>query len=481
MRLVHFVAILVLLVLVLPAAPAHAGGVVAICDEAHLRAALTGGGTVTFSCSGYITLANTITVSANTTIDGSGQSVTISGSDSVRVFTVNSEITLSLVGLTIREGNDTSSLGGGGVLANGGNVSINNCLFADTSAIFGGGVMVYNGALTVVNSTFSGESGSIGGAIAGYDAKLTVSNSTFSMNSAPSSPVADGSGGAIYAEGGTLTVSNSTIHRNSATTNGGGIAGDNATVTLINCTFFNNTAGVGGNSLEQSGSGSMTLKNTILYNNLPGANCAGSMTDGGNNLSYSDATCPGIHRNPLLQTLNSNGGPTFTMLLGLGSPAIDAGNDAVCAAAPINHLDQRGAARPQGAHCDIGSVEQKPYSTPQGLSIDIKPDGGANSINCRNKNQVITVAILTTGAPEAAAIDHRTVSFEGAVETHADKKTGEPARHEEDVDRDGDMDLVFHFRLGSTGLTCDSTEGTLLGQTFAGEPFMGTDSVRMVR
>jgi hypothetical protein len=61
-----------LLALVLPAAPAHAGGVVSVCDEAHLRTALTGGGTVTFSCVGYITLANTA-------IDGSGQTVTISG------------------------------------------------------------------------------------------------------------------------------------------------------------------------------------------------------------------------------------------------------------------------------------------------------------------------------------------------------------------------------------------------------------------
>ena len=352
-----------LLALAWPASPAHAGGAVDVCDEAHLRTALSGGGTVTFSCSGYITLANTLTISMNTTINGSGQSVTISGSRVLRVFNVKSGVTLSLIGLTIRQGNDTSSLGGGAVLANGGNVSINNCLITDSSAMFGGGVMVYDGTLTVANSTFSGNSGSIGGAITGYDATMTVSNSTFSMNDAPRSAAAAGSGGAIYAEGGTLTVSNSTIHRNSADSSGGGIAGDNAAITVINSTFFNNTAGLEGNSLERSGSGSMTLKNTILYNNLPGSNCGGSITDGGNNLSYSDSTCPGVHRNPLLQTLNSNGGPTFTMLLGPGSPAIDAGNDIVCAAPPVNNRDQRGVVRPQGAHCDIGAVEQHPYST----------------------------------------------------------------------------------------------------------------------
>ena len=63
-----------LLMLAAPATPAHAGGVVSVCDEAHLRAALAGGGTVTFSCSGTITLTATIRILADTTIDGTGQS-----------------------------------------------------------------------------------------------------------------------------------------------------------------------------------------------------------------------------------------------------------------------------------------------------------------------------------------------------------------------------------------------------------------------
>ena len=64
MRPKHLVTLLVLLAVLLavlltlaaPAAPAHAGGIVSVCDEAHLLAALAGGGTVTFSCSGTITL-----------------------------------------------------------------------------------------------------------------------------------------------------------------------------------------------------------------------------------------------------------------------------------------------------------------------------------------------------------------------------------------------------------------------------------------
>ena len=71
MRGKYLVAILVLLVLALPASPAQAGGVVSVCDETHLLAALTGGGTVTFACSGTITLTSTIIISADTSIDGS--------------------------------------------------------------------------------------------------------------------------------------------------------------------------------------------------------------------------------------------------------------------------------------------------------------------------------------------------------------------------------------------------------------------------
>jgi hypothetical protein len=62
MRPKHLIALLVLLALALPAAPAHAGGVVSVCDEAHLKSALSGGGTVTFTCSGTITLTSTMTI-----------------------------------------------------------------------------------------------------------------------------------------------------------------------------------------------------------------------------------------------------------------------------------------------------------------------------------------------------------------------------------------------------------------------------------
>ena len=101
----------------------------------------------------------------------------------------------------------------------------------------------------------------------------------------------------------------------------------------------------------------MTLQNTIVTNSPAGGNCSASITDGGGNLSYPDATCPGINGNPLLGPLQDNGGPTHTMALLPGSAALDAADDAICAAAPVNKRDQRGIARPQGPHCDIGAYE----------------------------------------------------------------------------------------------------------------------------
>jgi len=45
-----------------------------------------------------------------------------------------------------------------------------------------------------------------------------------------------------------------------------------------------------------------------------------------------------------------------------GSPAINAGDDATCAAAPVSGLDQRGIIRPQGVHCDIGAYEKVQFT-----------------------------------------------------------------------------------------------------------------------
>ncbi len=115
----------------------------------------------------------------------------------------------------------------------------------------------------------------------------------------------------------------------------------------------------------------------------------------------------------------------------------------------------------------------------QGITIDIKPGDNPNKLNCSADHVLVPVSILTTETFDATSVDHTTVIFEGAGEAHL-KKNGHPQRHEEDVDLDGDVDLMLHFRFGDTTLTCESTEAALIGSTFDGSFLQGSDSVQMV-
>ncbi len=111
----------------------------------------------------------------------------------------------------------------------------------------------------------------------------------------------------------------------------------------------------------------------------------------------------------------------------------------------------------------------------QMITIDIKPGSDPNSINCENLKGVIPVALLTTNEFDATQVDPSTLMFgpAKAVEAHG---TG----HLQDVDSDGDTDMVAHFRFGDTGLQCSDYQARLDGETFEGVYFEGYDAVRMV-
>ena len=89
---------------------------------------------------------------------------------------------------------------------------------------------------------------------------------------------------------------------------------------------------------------------------------------------------------------------------------------------------------------------------------------------CNSGKGVIPVVLLSTDTFDATTVDHTTVTLGDASETHANKKSGIAKRHEEDVDNDGDMDLVFHFRFNETGLACNPEVVPFNGQTFDGQP-----------
>ena len=86
------------------------------------------------------------------------------------------------------------------------------------------------------------------------------------------------------------------------------------------------------------------------------------------------------------------------------------------------------------------------------------------------------MVLLTTSDFDATTVDHNTVTLGDAYEAHRDRRTGEARRHEEDADRDGDIDLVFHFRYAETGLPCYPDVVPFNGYTFDGQPITGGDA-----
>jgi hypothetical protein len=284
---------------------------------------------------------------------------------------------------------------GGGLYVYGSSLSIASSTLANNQAIGGaapyyrgvagagqGGGLENAGTLTVSNSTLSGNTASgtgsfaqgSGGGIYNFGT-LTVSNSTLSGNTASASGSdVSASGGGIY-NFGTLTVSNSTLSGNTATGSGGGIYTrllGTQPVTLTNVTLTANWAGStgrGGGLVVSSGS--PFLQNTLIAGNLNGAtgttrdDVYGALNAGGDYNLIGDGTgmtglSNGVNGNlvgsaaapidPLLGPLQDNGGPTQTMALLAGSPALDAGDPAQLGAA-----DQRGVVRAGGVN--IGAYQ----------------------------------------------------------------------------------------------------------------------------
>ncbi len=114
------------------------------------------------------------------------------------------------------------------------------------------------------------------------------------------------------------------------------------------------------------------------------------------------------------------------------------------------------------------------------IVIDIKPDSDENFVNPRS-NGVIPVALLTAstanGDPvdfDAWTVDPTTLAF-GPGAAGIKHSSG----HAEDVDGDGDIDMMLHFPTQETGITCSDTELSLTGATFDGVEFTATDSIRI--
>jgi hypothetical protein len=262
--------------------------------------------------------------------------------------------------------------------------------------------------MTVNTSIFSGNEaissipglviGPAGGSGGGLDNSLwglmTISNSTICDNVASydqTSSAKGYGGGLTAASGSTTTVTNCTFASNSAALYGGGIfqvppaSGSNSptptTLTVINSTISGNSATNGGGGIYVGGLGP-SIGNTIIAANT--AQAGPDVLDGVTSLGYnlidntsgsSGFSAPGdqLNVNPLLGPLAANGGPTQTMALVPGSPAIGAGSVTLIPIDPTTGqpmaTDQRGTGYQRTvnvtgtATVDIGAFQTQQQST----------------------------------------------------------------------------------------------------------------------
>jgi hypothetical protein len=255
------------------------------------------------------------------TILGSLAGTTVDGAGAGSVFTIASGANVTLSQLLIRRGGGPAQTGGG---------------------------LLNSGATHLVRSTVANN---VAGLLFGF-----------------------GEGGGIYnAAGASLTIDDSTIANNTAAGGfgfGGGI--NNAgSLSIAGTTIAGNGAGAQGGGI--SASGPTSVSGTILSDNdaQSGPNCSGVVTDLGRNVDDGTSCAFGpasiSNTDPALGPLGANGGPTPTMALAAGSPAVDVPGSS-CSA-----TDQRGVPRPQppGGACDIGAYEYAP-----GVVVGLAPASG---------------------------------------------------------------------------------------------------------
>jgi hypothetical protein len=325
-----------------------------------------------------------------------------------RIFSLASGDRAALHGLTLTGGGGAgaSSSGNGGAILNNGTLTLTQCTLSGNTASRNGGAIYNFGTLTLTQCTLSenfsnssGGFGSQGGAIYNSEGTLTLTQCTLLGNTANGGNDGrgngfGGSGGAIYSHSngasGTLALTQCTLSGNTANAgfgngfggSGGAIYshsnGASGTLALTQCTLSGNTAtNASGGSFGRGGAIVISDITATLTNSLIAGNTAstgpdiyffsGTLTRSGANLIGNNVTVtaqfpassPNANGdfvgtsaaplNPLLAPLGNYGGPTQTMRLLPGSPALNR------IASPLFPTDQRGF--PIVGLADIGAYE----------------------------------------------------------------------------------------------------------------------------
>lgn len=334
---------------------------------------------------GTITLASALpNITADVSINGPGAGqLTISGNNNFRVFSLTlSSGLVSFSGLTITNGRISNDVGGGIYNQSSANVNVTDSTISNGFAVLGGGIANSStGTFTITNSTLINNSASTGGGCYNGLGTLNVINSTLNNNVAN-----NGNGGGIIT-GSIVNIINSTLHGNFAGGRGGAIYQNSldAQISISQSTIVQNIAALGGGGVGNNNAGPIRIINTLVAFNVSGngPDLLGPFTSLGHNLltnfSGSSGFTLGTNNangdlvgasfapiSPILGPLQNNGGPTQTIALLPGSPAIDAGDNCVvvgggCLTTPLT-TDQRGISRQVNQTVDIGAFESRAFT-----------------------------------------------------------------------------------------------------------------------
>jgi hypothetical protein len=345
---------------------------------------VTPGDFVFINLAGTINLTSALVIDKDVLIEGSGaRTLTIarSGSTKFRIFHITSG-SVYLASVTITNGDASSGAQGGGAIL----VDLGASLTLDYSAIAnntagslpGGGILNNGGIVTVRFDTISGNQAGVGGGIENNGqagpARVSVLESTIANNTASTASAITGGGGGIDNNHGTLSLDSCTIAGNSADTGnsaagGGGVQNvSGSSADVVNTLIAGNTTNQVGGDVN----GAFTSNGFNLVRNRTGSTGFNTTTDQ-----------TGTAANPLnasLGPLQNNGGHTDTRAPAAVSPAVDKGKTSF-------HTDQRlrqvpydnpsiSNAAPGGDGSDIGAVELVP---PTFWSVDNKNDFGPGS------------------------------------------------------------------------------------------------------
>jgi predicted outer membrane repeat protein len=280
----------------LPPAALSGGGIVSNCTEGGLDANLAVGGTVTFNCGGPFTffLTSTKNITQSTTVDGSG-GITLDGSGSYSIFSVQPGVTLTLKNITLNGANGTNT--DGGAIKNHGTLSLDHTIIQSsrTDSNHSGGAIFSDGPVFIVDSLLqNNKAGSAGALFANFaQAVVTISDSTFSGN--VTSNTVTGFGGAIWVgEQAQVSITGGAILSNSAKFGGGLYLSQNATVTLASTgaplLVSGNSATGSGGGIDNS-AGRVTATNATLSRNS--APLGGGVYNNGGQLALTNATLSG--------------------------------------------------------------------------------------------------------------------------------------------------------------------------------------------